>query len=586
MTCKSTLLHRRSFILREYGLRLGCLLVAFVCLADRPAPAQSLRVSSAAVPNAAANARMREDSDIDDLVAQLRNREALEYDVFRVPTKPRVIHSVFPEWTPARYLVLSITSDILASAAITKTFVELVRRSLDYTDVVLLVDDRDPLHSEHLLAHLADARLLPAVVPFPTETTPASHGKIHLLPLKVNTKWVRDYGPVFAKGEDGFTVLDSMYRDIRTELSAGLQSDSSSLRRDDDTVPTLLGALIPSSALGAQMYTVRPPLQLWGGDLFSDGAGTAFTSTSTLLMNGGDRRAFERLLNRYYGFKSVVYLEPLPGFTIKHVDMFFQVAGIRDGKHRFVVGEYDPTESILPYYSFLHREVTAVLERNVAKLRAHFPECEVTRVPLPGLDFSPDRYSLLYDSMEVLKDVQLSPEAWMLQSLSSEGQPERLRFVDFAASFAKAKQPDRERSPPGTEDERFVERKTYLESQMKDLARQYVELQANSKDKGSVEVEIQLADLEAKYLAYRDELRPRTVYRTYLNALHIAGAGGEVVFVPSFKRHVDREDVVRSRYEGAYPGAKVEFIPCDDLITQYGGLHCVSCVVPDFAPKP
>src|SRR5207247_82596 len=99
--------------------------------------------------------------------------------------------------------------------------------------------------------------------------------------------------PVFAvTSADRLCVLDSMYREIRTEPKSltlfTLGPPGRAKRVHDDQVPTVLAPQLGRRYLEQPITVVRPPLQMWGGDLFTDGAGNGFTSTNTLVMNGGD----------------------------------------------------------------------------------------------------------------------------------------------------------------------------------------------------------------------------------------------------------------------------------------------------------
>jgi agmatine/peptidylarginine deiminase len=407
-------------------------------------------------------------------------------------------------------------------------------------------------------------------------------GLIHIVPLAVDSYWVRDYGPVFGETkEGGLCVLDAIYRDVRAE-------GNDPWRLKDDQVPTVLATLLANRHRKESIHVVRPPLQLWGGDLFVDGQGNGFTSTNTLVMNGGVKEELNVLLRAYYGLKQVTYFEPLPGSTIKHIDMFFRPADERT----FLVAQYpEDVATGIPVLDYMHKEARAILERNAQLLRTKFPNAEILRVPMPPLSFEKDRRDMLHASLDQLKQVVLDPADWLLQGqLEQKSLPGT--FEDYAIEFA---------CQYGLTDKRgriSSTRSAYMREQvvrwkgigneandmLNDMIRLREKINALARNSPLTQSDRELLQkYQAEYKALQEEYALQTRYKTYLNSLHLKGASNEKVLVPSYRRFRNLEPVVREVYQRAYPRAEVVFIPADELSEQFGAIHCVTCVIPDLS---
>src|SRR5215470_13480654 len=131
----------------------------------------------------------------------------------------------------------------------------------------------------------------------------------------LDTRWVRDYGPFFGSDKAGnLYLLDTMYYDVRAQ-------NEQTERSNDDLIPYFILDFIRGENINPR--SLRPPLILDGGDFFTDGEGVCFTSTETLLRNGSNKEDMNMLFKLYFGCMRTIYLRPLPGPTVKHVDMFF-----------------------------------------------------------------------------------------------------------------------------------------------------------------------------------------------------------------------------------------------------------------------
>lgn len=536
--------------------------------------------------------------EFDELLQRLRASELTEYDVFRAPTRPVNIERIVPEWDPARFLVLAVPSHLTADAEVAESFALLIRGALEVTDVMLLVDDTDLGSLRRLFHVLHQYDLEEHVRPEPPVDVEVPRGAlehwIYTVPLPVDTYWTRDFGPLFGvTSERQLCLIDSAYRDVRTEISALAMFTT---RRKDDTVPTILSGLLPKRYINAPVVSVRTPLQLWGGDFFTDGAGIGFTSTATLVMNGAEPEFVNTLLHRYYGVRRVVYLEPLPGRTIKHIDMFFRIAG----PNRFILAEYDQNvPASTRYYQYFHEMIHATLERNRLLIESEFPGAEIIRVPIPPLSFAEDHRQMMEASLHSLESSPLDPDLWQLQAFSLTDTTAALApFSDAAVTMALEETYDRT-SLDASRSHRMRElvdewradsgqvefpdpSAEAQEAQGLDASIQFVK-ELRLEMQGDPETEAFVNKLQTEMQGRLDELRPTSTYFTYLNAIHLRGEFAEKVFVPSFRRYRRFEPAVHAAYQRAYPDAEIVFIPADKLIEQFGALHCISCVIPDVA---
>ena len=89
--------------------------------------------------------------------------------------------------------------------------------------------------------------------------------------------------------------------------------------------------------------------------------------------------------------------------------------------------------------------------------------------------------------------------------------------------------------------------------------------------------------------AIRNYVVRECIYRTYLNSIYINdGTGGGVFLVPRYAGGSPEEQSllagmersVQRAYQAARPEAKVVWIDCDAIITQYGAIHCLTRAVP------
>lgn len=226
---------------------------------------------------------------------------------------------------------------------------------------------------------------------------------LKFIQIPVNTIWLRDYGPIFVRDANNHIIcVDSRYHTSRESLEekqsreraeqlleamkvilyaqlpkskgdeAGKQNESNlEGRLLDDISPSILAARLRQqkgrSLSAYPLSVVRPPLALSGGDFMTDGRGNGFTSTSTLALNGGSIDSVNLLFKEYFGVNKMLYLQPLPGSTVKHIDMFFKVVS----PEIILIGKYE-TKGNNPTISPLQAEAQKTLDYNLRLLKSFY----------------------------------------------------------------------------------------------------------------------------------------------------------------------------------------------------------------------
>ncbi len=166
--------------------------------------------------------------------------------------------------------------------------------------------------------------------------------------------WMVDFGPAFVEDGSGvLAVVDPRYYTMRV---------------NDDAVPTKVGA-----DLGINVF--RPDIGIEGGNLFTDGRGTCFTTGMVVAENGPQSEAdLGEILRSYYGCDKTIWLWPLYGEPTGHIDMFFKNASATT----LLVGRYDPATD---------PDNAALLDMNMqilaAETNADGSPFDILRVPMP-----------------------------------------------------------------------------------------------------------------------------------------------------------------------------------------------------------
>ena len=217
---------------------------------------------------------------------------------------------------------------------------EIVRHTAGRMKVVALVSDRDQLEAARAM--------------FRVNRLPDSH--VLFAEVAHDTMWIRDYGPITVRNQrGGATIVDADY-DVSRLL--------------DDEAPTVLAKLL-------HVPVVRLPLRIDGGNLLSNGAGLAISTTRMLEENGlppSDLAEFRQAVERGFGLRELVMLEPLEGETTGHIDMFAAFTSPNTVVVARMRAEDDPLNN-------------AILDRNADRLAAvklaDGKLLRVVRIPMP-----------------------------------------------------------------------------------------------------------------------------------------------------------------------------------------------------------
>ncbi len=142
---------------------------------------------------------------------------------------------------------------------------------------------------------------------------------VQMLVARIDSIWMRDYGPLVTRSASGYKVVDPRYYWGRWY---------------DD--------LIPSSLAGYWQEPVsRPPIEMEGGNFQSDGAGRCITTDMLYLQNasrGYTEAEVDSIFQQYYGCQTTTVVPRLVDEGTGHIDMFAHITAPGE----VLVGQYDP----------------------------------------------------------------------------------------------------------------------------------------------------------------------------------------------------------------------------------------------------
>lgn len=218
-------------------------------------------------------------------------------------------------------------------------FGEIIEATIDEGVVHILVNREDMRRLNILLRR---RRIAPSSVTI-SEATP------------FDTVWIRDWGPQIVIGARDLELVDGQYF-----YNCLL----------DDAAPSRMAESLGISRIH------RAPLYVEGGNLVSNGNGLCFATTAIIGHNNNDETRVSRILREFYGCEQTIYLEPLIGNAVPHVDMFMAFAA----ENLVLLGQYTAHQDPLNH---------SVLEENAAILSqvrtASGRPLHIMRVPMPNL---------------------------------------------------------------------------------------------------------------------------------------------------------------------------------------------------------
>ncbi len=178
--------------------------------------------------------------------------------------------------------------------------------------------------------------------------------------------WVRDYGPncVYANAVDSLYFVDWIYNRNR---------------KRDDTIATTL-----SKYFDVPLYaTIKQPYDLvnTGGNVMSDGMGTAFSSNLVLDENGDSNvwgqsnhseSAVNDIMKAFMGIDRYLKMPTLPYDGIHHLDMHMKLLD----EQTLLVGQYPEGRSDGP-------QIEANIQYVLGQLSALGDSYKIVRIPMP-----------------------------------------------------------------------------------------------------------------------------------------------------------------------------------------------------------
>lgn len=245
---------------------------------------------------------------------------------------PTDVERMVGEWERVESILLSWHADAWSYLPV---YLTLVQEASHRARVLIFVSD--PADRELIRFHVAAAG--------------AHMASVELIDAPLDSVWIRDYGPFLVRTHDRrLRAIDMPYD-----------------RVDDDRLPALV-------ATHSGWMLSKPPVQLDGGHLQSDGEGRCIITDEVFALNaemgihGGD---VERALRDYLGCRSVISIPALEDEETGHVDLMVYVTAPR----KVLVGRYRRWEDPVNHR---HLEKAARILREAG--------FEVTRIPMPAND--------------------------------------------------------------------------------------------------------------------------------------------------------------------------------------------------------
>lgn len=480
------------------------------------------------------------------------------------------------EWLKDDVLVRELT--------MAHTFLKLISELSQYTKVLILVRTPNPAESISVNEDALQTNI-DLIKEFPSGSDLLNSANVEFLQLPLSTKWVRDYGPIFVEGADKQIVIvdprynperkslrdkrqDEQFREIAKQFSqnetantgdetAAEPASEESGRLYDDVSPSFLAVYLRQQngvGLSANpINEVRPPIELDGGDFATDGSGIGFTSTQTLLENGGNLELLAQVFREYFGLSDVVYLLPLPGSTVKHLDMFFKVVS----SDTILLGTFEDTQPPDDKVRALQAEAQRVLNYDLEILRN------------------------FYESRGVKINVVKNDEGELKQPQANE------RIVNVVlVPMPNVERPVRQSAEriqkSYTEILPLLEKLVTKYQKLKDAGRNPDNYRPTPAETDAInrynKLSIEKQSLDVRYPQGLD------IFRTYLNALQLNTPKGNVVLIPSYSKYDSLENrvqsIFRKVYTRAYRDVSIVRIESDNLIELQGSIHCLTQTIP------
>ena len=153
------------------------------------------------------------DDRIKRIVDLQSGRPINEYMIYRAPSYPKKISRFITEVDPVEAIVVALPyQDAITNEDILSFYMTIIKRAIRITDVILLVDERELSTFKEILSQLVTQKL--------DRYLDGKQGHmIKIVQARFNTKWIRDYGPIFVVDAQGEICLtDAIYSDVRIDI--------------------------------------------------------------------------------------------------------------------------------------------------------------------------------------------------------------------------------------------------------------------------------------------------------------------------------------------------------------------------------
>jgi agmatine/peptidylarginine deiminase len=287
-----------------------------------------------------------------------------------ITTPPPYAVRTMAEWEEIDYLCVTWTQ-------YTATVREIVRNAVEEVDVIIVCSD-----SNQVISNL-NSNNIPLT-------------RVHFLEAPFNSIWIRDYGAntVYKDDVDSLLLIDWIYNRPRPL---------------DDAIPEKI-----ATELSIPLYsTVAAPYDLvhTGGNLHTDGFGTAFSSELVLEENGlggqfnisiKGETMIDSIMNLFMGITRYAKLTALQYDVINHIDMHWRLLD----EETLLVGEFPQSLSDGPQ-----------IEANLQYVLSNFNSVwgtpyRVIRIPMPPSTsgaYPPQSYYRTYANSVFVNKTMLVP---------------------------------------------------------------------------------------------------------------------------------------------------------------------------------
>ncbi len=237
------------------------------------------------------------------------NTQLLEFmsahpELYGITVPPPADFTMYAEFDPVdtMYLVYDDTQR--------DYYIDMIEAAAAQVDVVLLHSGAQADIAPILQANLSPAALARVSYIDLYGTTHYVFTSPYTIDSAVDSIWAVDFGPFFLKNAAGQVAISDPHYYFE--------------RINDNAIPEKLGNL-----LGMTVY--RPDLNFEGGNFFSDGQGTCYSTTvvheSNTKYTAGE---IDQIFLDYFGCRKMIWLTPLQGEGTGHIDMFFILASPTD----------------------------------------------------------------------------------------------------------------------------------------------------------------------------------------------------------------------------------------------------------------